>query len=111
LTTFFNSKLFKFTFKDYFPELLGESRELRKVFFETICVKPTDDDWYKKKLHNLLINKEKKLSISELEKEIDTRIFDLYELSETERSIILSISTSTAFADDSTNVMSSVDRE
>lgn len=32
LTAFFNSKLFKFCFKDNFPELLGNTFELSKVF-------------------------------------------------------------------------------
>lgn len=40
LTCFFNSKLFKYTFSDNFPELQGGTRELRKVFFDKIPVKP-----------------------------------------------------------------------
>ena len=34
LTAFLNSSLFKFCFRDNFPELLGGTRELRKIFFE-----------------------------------------------------------------------------
>lgn len=43
LTCFFNSKLFKYTFSDNFPELQGGTRELRKVFFEKIPVKQITD--------------------------------------------------------------------
>jgi type I restriction-modification system DNA methylase subunit len=42
LTCFFNSKLFKYCFSDNFPELQGGTRELRKVFFDKIPVKPID---------------------------------------------------------------------
>lgn len=111
LTIFFNSKLFKFAYKDYFPELLGESRELRKVFFETIPVKTTDENWYKKMLEHILINKKNGLPISELEKEIDDKIFDLYELTEAECSIISSSTISTVFSEDSINAMSPALRE
>ncbi len=44
LTCFFNSKLFKYCFSDYFPELQGGTRELRKVFFDKIPVKPITDE-------------------------------------------------------------------
>ncbi|MFN8257711.1 MAG: Eco57I restriction-modification methylase domain-containing protein [Bacteroidales bacterium] len=43
LTVFFNSKLFKYCFKDYFPELQGGTRELSKVFFQKIPVKRISD--------------------------------------------------------------------
>jgi type II restriction/modification system DNA methylase subunit YeeA len=43
LTCFFNSKLWAYCFKDNFPELLGGTRELRKVFMEEIKVKKVDD--------------------------------------------------------------------
>ena len=45
LTAIFNSKLFFFCFKDNFPELLGETRELSKVFFEKIPVKKNRDNF------------------------------------------------------------------
>ena len=38
LTAFFNSKLFGYFFKDNFPELLGDVREVSKVYFEKIPV-------------------------------------------------------------------------
>lgn len=44
LTAVFNSSLFKCCFKDNFPELLGNTYELRKVFFEKIPIKkPTKE--------------------------------------------------------------------
>ncbi len=39
LAAFLNSSLFKFCFRDNFPELLGGTRELRKIFFDKIPVK------------------------------------------------------------------------
>jgi hypothetical protein len=42
LTGVLNSSLWKFAFKDRFPELLGNAKEVRKVFFEKVPVmKPT----------------------------------------------------------------------
>ena len=38
LTAFFNSSLFKFCFRDSFPELQGGTRELSKIFFDKIPV-------------------------------------------------------------------------
>lgn len=39
LTAQFNSSLFRFCFKDNFPDLLGNSYELRKIFFDKIPLK------------------------------------------------------------------------
>jgi len=39
LGALFNSRLWRFCFIDNFPELLGGTRELRKVFFEQIAIK------------------------------------------------------------------------
>lgn len=39
LSVVFNSKLFKFCFRQNFPELLGETFELSKVFFDKIPIK------------------------------------------------------------------------
>ncbi|HMR90249.1 MAG TPA: Eco57I restriction-modification methylase domain-containing protein, partial [Saprospiraceae bacterium] len=44
LVCFFNSKLWAYCFRDNFPELLGGTRELRKVFMEEIKIKKVDDD-------------------------------------------------------------------
>ena len=91
LTIFFNSKLFRFCFRDNFPELLGESRELRKVFFENINVIPVQDEtWYKEILEQIIDKKRQGLSIEKLQNQIDEKIFNLYELSKDERELIIS---------------------
>ena len=38
LTAFFNSSLFKYCFRNSFPELLGGTREMSKIFFDKIPV-------------------------------------------------------------------------
>ena len=43
LTAFFNSSLFKFCFRDSFPELQGGTRELSKIFFDKIPVLQVSD--------------------------------------------------------------------
>lgn len=86
LTVFFNSSLFKFCFRDSFPELLGGTRELSKIFFEKIPVKKIDDT----------TNKHFEVALLDIQQEytklkaiaIDTMIFNLYGLSEEERGII-----------------------
>ena len=45
LTAFFNSSLFKFCFRNNFPELLGDTYELSKVFFEKIPVKQPNEEY------------------------------------------------------------------
>ena len=44
LTAFLNSSLFKYCFIDSFPELQGRTRELSKVFFDNIPVKPVNEE-------------------------------------------------------------------
>lgn len=91
LTLFFNSSLFRFCFKDKFPELLGETRELRKVFFETIEVKTiTDETWFKEKLEQMLVAMKEGLPTLELQNEIEETFFDLYELDIDERILVQS---------------------
>ncbi|MGF6849024.1 adenine-specific DNA-methyltransferase [Chitinophaga sp. W3I9] len=91
LIAFFNSKIFRFAFKEYFPELLGESRELRKVFFETIPVLPAqDEDWFEEKINLLLEIKALNQSSKEIENIIDEKFFDLYNLTDRDRLLLLS---------------------
>jgi len=40
LTAFFNSNIFKICYRDNFPELLGGTRELSKIFFEDVKIPP-----------------------------------------------------------------------
>lgn len=79
LTAFFNSSLFKFCFKDNFPELLGNTRELRKIFFDKIPVlKITDkqnDEFCK------LVNKaQKEPNDKNTQNTIEQMIYNLYGL-------------------------------
>jgi adenine-specific DNA-methyltransferase len=91
LTAFLNSSLFKFCFKENFPELQGGTRELSKIFFDKIpVIKITKKQ---SKVFELKVTEIQKLKIQEkdtlhLEKEIDQLIFDLYELTPEERQAI-----------------------
>ncbi|MBR4148237.1 MAG: restriction endonuclease, partial [Bacteroidales bacterium] len=86
LTAFFNSSLFKYCFLNSFPELQGGTRELRKIFFEKIPVIEVTD----------AVNQEFKMLVDDIQENytkekaiiIDNRIFDLYQLTETERNTI-----------------------
>ena len=86
LTAFLNSSIFKFCFIDNFPELLGGTRELRKIFFDKIPVIKISDK----------VNEEFIELISDIQKEytkekaihIDERLFDIYSLSHDERKTI-----------------------
>lgn len=112
LTAFLNSKLFKFTFKDDFPELLGETRELRKVFFENITVKPIDDEtWFAEKVEQIVYNKINGLETEDLENEIDEVIFSLYELTNSERAIVSGNVLPSVFSEESINLISVSDNE
>ena len=112
LTAFFNSSLFKFAFKDYFPELLGDSREMRKVFFETITVKEVESEyWYEEALENLIDQKQNGLSTREIELQIDERIFSLYELSASESSVILESIAAAGLSRESISALSSAEIE
>jgi adenine-specific DNA-methyltransferase len=91
LTAFLNSSLFKFCFKENFPELLGGSRELRKIFFEKIPIIKVNDETNES--FNDLILKIQSLKIlgvntTEYEIKIDDLIFNLYGLSAEEKKII-----------------------
>ena len=86
LTAFFNSSLFKYCFRDNFPELQGGTRELSKIFFDKIPVIQVNER----------INQKFQLFVQDIQKEytkekallLDEMIFDLYNLSEEERKAI-----------------------
>jgi len=93
LGAFLNSKLFDYCFRDNFPELLGGTRELRKVFFDKIPVKQLSEIEelpFKDLVLNIL--KVKKENPSEdttaLEAEIDQLVYQLYDLTPEEIEII-----------------------
>lgn len=86
LTAFLNSSLFKFCFIDNFPELLGGTRELRKIFFDKIPVKEVSDE-VDAEFRNLVLDIQADYS-DEKAKAIDQKIFDLYGLTKEEREAI-----------------------
>lgn len=93
LGAFFNSKLFAYCFRGNFPELLGGTRELRKVFFEKIPVKSITEEQelpFKDLITQILILKQSDPSTdtSALENEIDQLVYDLYGLTEEEIKIV-----------------------
>lgn len=83
LAAFLNSSLFKFCFRDNFPELLGGTRELRKIFFDKIPVKEVSDsinDKFRCKVNEIQSDYTKEQAIK-----IDNLLFDLYNLTDEER--------------------------
>lgn len=86
LTAFFNSSLFKFCFRESFPELQGGTREMSKIFFDKIPVMLVTNETntqFKSVVDDIqkVYNKSKAMTI-------DAMIFDLYNLSEKERQFI-----------------------
>jgi len=87
LIAFFNSSLFKYCFKDDFPELQGGTRELSKIFFDKIPVISISNET--NMIFRNLIIKIQQLQVEnqqtiELEKKIDNLLFKLYDLNEEE---------------------------
>ena len=86
LTAFLNSSLFKYCFRDSFPELQGGTREMSKIFFDKIPVVKVDNSTekiFERLIENIQQNYTKEKAIS-----IDQRLFDLYNLTDEERSAI-----------------------
>ena len=83
LTAFLNSSLFKFCFLNSFPELLGETRELRKVFFDKIPVIEVSNTI--EQVFSNLVNDIQQAYSKQKAIHIDQVIFDLYGLTEDER--------------------------
>ena len=83
LTAFLNSSLFKYCFRDSFPELQGGTRELSKIFFDKIPVlQPTNDT--EKQFKDLVDDIQREFS-KEKAIAIDKEIFTLYDLTPEER--------------------------
>ena len=86
LTAFFNSSIFKFCFRDSFPELQGGTRELSKIFFDKIPVKkisPEQNECFRTAVTSIQLDYTKEAAAS-----IDTMLFDLYNLTNEERKVI-----------------------
>ena len=91
LTAFFNSKLFRHCFADSFPELQGNSKEIKKFIIEQIPVKTISDETpFIEKVNQILAAKKLQptADTTVLEKEIDQLIYQLYDLTEEEIKII-----------------------
>ena len=84
LTCLFNSKLFSYCFREYFPELLGGVRELRGVFFKKIPIKKvtiSQNLFLKEILLKIQPLALKEKPYIELENKIDIFLYKFYELS------------------------------
>ena len=91
LTAFLNTKLFRFAFKEYFPELLGDTRELSKVFFETVSIKQVDDNTNNEfciLVDEIQNRKENGIDTIDIETEIESKIASIYGLSDMDKEII-----------------------
>ena len=91
LTCFLNSSLFKFCFLNNFPELLGGTRELRKVFLEKIPIKevtPSQNRLFADKLRQIQKLKNDNKSTHLIEVDVDQMIFDCYDLTQKEKDAI-----------------------
>lgn len=91
LTAFLNSKLFKFCFSDAFPELQGNSKEVKKFIVEEIPVKyVADESIYEEKVSQIIKSKKENPSAdtSALEAEIDQLVYQLYGLTHEEIAIV-----------------------
>lgn len=86
LTAFFNSSLFKFCFRDSFPELLGGSREMSKIFFDKIPVLKVSEE--QNLLYQQVVNDIQNDYSDEKAIAIDEMLFNLYKLSREERDTI-----------------------
>jgi hypothetical protein len=88
LTAFLNSSLFKYCFRENFPELQGGTRELSKIFFDkipTIIVTEEKNQEFKTKILQIQELKNLNLPSIDIEKQVDNMIFDLYSLTNRER--------------------------
>lgn len=86
LTAFFNSSLFKYCFRNSFPELQGCTRELSKIFFDRIPVKKVTAEINER--FRKMVNRIKSTYTRGKAIEIDEAIFDLYGLTAAERQTI-----------------------
>lgn len=93
LNAFFNSRLWRYCFQNNFPELLGGTRELRKVFFDKIPVKQISvkEEIPFKKLVTQIVSLKKQnpsADTTDLESQIDQLVYQLYDLTEEEIKIV-----------------------
>ena len=89
LTAFLNSSLFKFCFRDSFPELQGGTRELSKIFFDKISVLQVSDEINEK--FAVILGKLDTNDFEKWTRRIDDAIFEIYDLSMPEQHQIESV--------------------
>ena len=86
LTAFLNSSLFKYCYRDSFPELQAGTRELSKIFFDKLAVAEVTDEQDREMTS--LVDHIQKLPIGEerkkLEEVVDNLIFKIHGLTEEE---------------------------
>jgi len=86
LTAFFNSSLFKYCFRDAFPELQGGTRELSKIFFENIPIVTVNN-----RIEAYCLNAVKDIQNHYTKSKailLDQMIFELYKLNQQEQNEI-----------------------
>jgi adenine-specific DNA-methyltransferase len=91
LTAFLNSKIFRFCFKDNFPELLGNTFELSKVFFEQIPIKQLNEKEQQpfiKLVDQIIELKQQGKDTTTIEAKIDELVYKLYDLTAEEIKIV-----------------------
>jgi adenine-specific DNA-methyltransferase len=91
LTAFLNSKLFKLCFSDSFPELQGNSKEVKKFILEQIPVKQIEDENpFTKKVKEIITLKKQNPSADTtiLETQIDQLVYALYNLTAEEIAVV-----------------------
>jgi adenine-specific DNA-methyltransferase len=91
LVAFLNSKVFHFCFDDAFPELQGNSKEIKKFILETIPMKEIHNEEPFIHLVSQILEAKKQnpsANTSALETQIDQLIYQLYDLTEDEIKII-----------------------
>ena len=86
LTAFFNSSLFKYCFRDAFPELQGGTREMGKVFFDKIPVVRVSDETEAR--FAAMVDGLRREYSREGAAEVDEALFDLYGLTAEERAAV-----------------------
>ena len=86
LTAFLNSSIFKYCFRNAFPELQGGTRELSKVFFDKISVLQVDDETNERFI--ALVEDIQAAYTPQKAKAIDALLFEVYGLSEEDKKVI-----------------------
>ena len=91
LVSILNSWVFDFAFKDYFPELLGGTRELSKIFFEKVPIpkiSPEEQQPFIDLVDKIIKKKELGDDTTAEEKQIDLMVYKLYELTYDEVKVV-----------------------